>query len=154
MKLYYGTTYDFEYPDLSKGREHTDFGIGFYVTDDNDMAAEWKKWRSNGHVNIYNLTLKELPTCKLQVKRFTGASEEWAKFVYNNRKGRIKRNHYDLIIGPVADNGLEDWFLKIERGEIGWTELAEGIDHRKYKSLQYCFKKENAVKLLAYVERK
>ena len=29
MKLYHGTTSDFIVPDLSKGHENTDFGVGF-----------------------------------------------------------------------------------------------------------------------------
>lgn len=43
MKLYHGTTSEFIMPDLSKGRENTDFGIGFYLTDKESMAKNWKK---------------------------------------------------------------------------------------------------------------
>lgn len=57
MKLYHGTTSEFVMPDLSKGRENTDFGIGFYLTDKESMAKNWKKGHPNNHVNVYELTL-------------------------------------------------------------------------------------------------
>ena len=53
MKLYHGTTSEFIMPDLSKGRENTDFGIGFYLTDKESMAKNWKKGRPNNHVIVY-----------------------------------------------------------------------------------------------------
>ena len=89
MKLYHGTMSDFVVPDLSKGRENTDFGIGFYLTDKELMAKNWKKGHPNNHVNVYELTLANIETGKLLIKRFENANIEWAKFVYNNRKGKM-----------------------------------------------------------------
>ena len=154
MKLYHGTTAEFIVPDLSKGRKNTDFGNGFYLTDKEAMAKDWKKGRDNNHVNVYELTLANIETCKLQIKRFESANIEWAKFVYNNRKGKNKSSRYDLIIGPLADNGLEDWFTKLDKGEVDWEELAKGIEFNRFKSFQFCFVKPNAIKLLEYAERK
>ena len=154
MKLYHGTTSEFVMPDLSKGRENTDFGIGFYLTDKESMAKNWKKGHPNNHVNVYELTLANIETCNLIIKRFENADIEWAKFVYNNRKGKNKKSRYDLIIGPLADNGLENWFTRLENGEIDWDDLAKGIEFNKFQSLQFCFVKPNAIKLLEYAERK
>lgn len=154
MRLFHGTTADFIIPDLSKARKNTDFGAGFYLTDKESMAKDWKKGRDNNHVNAYELTLANVETGKLQIKRFESADINWAKFVYNNRKGKNKRNRFDLVIGPLADNGLEEWFTKLDKGEVDWADLAKGIEFRKFQSLQFCFVKPNAIKLLEYAERK
>ena len=38
MKLYHGTTADFQIPDLLKGRPMTPLGVGFYLTDIEHIA--------------------------------------------------------------------------------------------------------------------
>lgn len=87
-------------------------------------------------------------------KKYEEANIEWAKFVYNNRRNKIKSNKYDLIIGPVADNGLETYFKEIEAKRITWEDLPQRIKFCKFKALQYCFMKPNAINLLNYVSRK
>ncbi len=154
MKLYHGTTIEFENPDLSKSRKNTDFGAGFYLTDKESMADDWKKGLPNKHINVYELTLSKISSCNLHIKKYEKANIEWAKFVYNNRRNKIRSNKYDLIIGPVADNGLEAYFREIEAKRITWEDLIQKIEFRKFKALQYCFVKPNAIKLLNYVSRK
>lgn len=118
------------------------------------MAEDWKKGRVNNHVNVYELSLKKLSTCKIHIKRFERANEEWAKFVYNNRKNKIRSCKYDIVIGPFADNGIEDLFRKLEDGEIDWNVLSQKLEFRRFDAIQYCFMKPNAIKLLEYATRK
>ena len=91
-------------PDLSKGRNNTDFGAGFYLTDKESMARNWKKGCPNNHVIVYDLTLANVETGKLHIRSFEKADIEWAKFVYNNRKGKNKKSRCDLAIGPFKEN--------------------------------------------------
>ena len=118
------------------------------------MAEDWLRGEDNKHVNIYELTLSKISSCNLHIRRYETASIEWAKFVYNNRRGRKSSNRYDIIIGPLADNSLNMWFSKIDNGLITWEELAKKIELRKYKSLQFCFKTSKSVNLLEYAYRK
>lgn len=150
MKLYHGTTSTFEIPDLHFARGNTDFGPGFYLTNKERMADDWKKGMPNKHINIYDLTLSQIETCHLRIKRFEGAGVEWAKFVYNNRRNKVKKSKYSIIIGPVADNGLEKWFRKIDAKEMTWDEVALRIEFNRYKSMQFCFMNEDSLKLLKY----
>ncbi len=154
MKLFHGTIHEFTIPDPSRGRVGTDFGAGFYLTDSERMADDWLNGEENKHVNIYELTLSKISSCSLHIRRYETASIEWAKFVYNNRRARKSSNRYDIIIGPLADNSLNKWFSQIDNNLITWEELAEKIEFRKYRSLQFCFKTPKSVKLLEYAYRK
>jgi hypothetical protein len=154
MKLYHGTIYDFTVPDLSKGRRSTDFGIGFYLTDSERMADDWLKGEPGKRVNVYELTLGKVQSCNLHIRRYETASVEWAKFVYNNRKNRLKSNQFDIIIGPLADNALNKWFDMIDNSLISWEELADKISYRRYNSLQFCFKSQKSIMLLEYANSK
>lgn len=154
MKLYHGTVNEFDVPDPAKGRERTDFGVGFYTTDSERMADDWLKGEKGKHINVYELTLSKIESCNLHIRRYESASVEWAKFVYNNRKNKLRSNHFDIIIGPLADNALNKWFGMIENAELTWEELAEKIQYHRYNSLQYCFKSQKSVKLLEYAFRK
>lgn len=150
MKLYHGTTSIFQKPNLEQARINTDFGPGFYLTNKERLADDWMKGKPNKRINIYDVTLSDITTCKLHIKRFNKADVEWAKFVYNNRRNKIKKSKYSLIIGPIADNGLEKWFSMIEKGEITWEKAATIINFNRYESIQFCFMNDEAIKLLKY----
>ena len=154
MLLYHGTVHNFTDPDLSRGRDATDFGKGFYVTDSLKMAKDWRKGYSGKRINVYDLTLSQIDSCKLHIRRYKAADINWAKFVYNNRRGKSKNMKFDIIIGPLADNSYNKWFDKIDRGEISWDQLANKINYTRFKSIQYCFKTPNSIKLLKYVQSK
>lgn len=154
MKLYHGTVHDFAVPDPDKGREGTDFGPGFYLTESEAMAHDWHRGEPNKHVNVYDVSLNKVGTCELKIRRYPIADINWAKFVYNNRRGNDRSPLYDIIIGPLADNGLNKWFDKIDNKEITWDVLAQEIIFDKYDSLQFCFKTQVSVNLLDYETRK
>ena len=70
----------------------------------------------------------------MRIKRFNKADKEWAKFIYNNRRGKCKSNRYDLVIGPIADNGIEVLFQELEHGNKTneeWENLAKKIIFKK-----------------------
>lgn len=154
MKLFHGTDKTFTVPDLNVARANTDFGKGFYLTENERAAQDWVRGREVQNVNTYELTLEEIPTCKIRIKRYE-ADEQWAKFVYNNRKGEIKKgDSSDIVIGPIADNGLNKLFDKIDRKEASFEEIAPKLKLIKFKALQFCFKTEAAIKLLEYAKGK
>lgn len=117
------------------------------------MAAEWLYGKENKHVNVYDVTLELIPTCNLRIKRFDRADAQWAKFIYQNRRSKLSQ-HYDLIIGPLADNGLKNWFAKIDSKELSWDEVATSIEYHRFRSPQYCFTSDKSLQLLRYVKRR
>ena len=52
IKVYHGSNCEVKEPSLSYGREDADFGIGFYVTTDVEMAEKWAARRSNPIINV------------------------------------------------------------------------------------------------------
>lgn len=89
----------------------------------------------------------------INIKSFPAPTEEWARFVINNRNGMNLEegnnfdNKYDIVIGPVANDDLALLFRQFSNGMI---EIDTLIREMKYKKLtdQYSFHTERALKYL------
>lgn len=113
--------------------EHTlDFGKGFYLTDMEEMSD----------IKIKDFGLQ--------------TTEEWAKFVMNNRNRAFtdevntlcnKDNKYDIVIGPVADDNMALLFRQYENEIIDFETLLKGMIYKKTSS-QYSFHTEKGIRLL------
>ena len=86
-------------------------------------------------------------------------TEEWAKFVMNNRNRTFtnvkdilcnKDNKYDIVIGPVADDNMALLFRQYENEIIDFESLLKGMIYKKTSS-QYSFHTEKSIKLLRKV---
>lgn len=87
-------------------------------------------------------------------------TEEWAKFVMNNRNRTFtnvkdtlcnKDNKYDIVIGPVADDNMALLFRQYENEIIDFKTLLAGMIYKKTSS-QYSFHTEKSIKFLRKVE--
>lgn len=87
-------------------------------------------------------------------------TEEWAKFVMNNRNRTFtdeantlcnKDNKYDIIIGPVADDNMALLFRQYENEIIDFATLLKGMIYKKTSS-QYSFHTEKVIRLLRKVD--
>jgi hypothetical protein len=113
MKLYHGTNIVFDEILLSKCRPNKDFGRGFYLTNIRSQAqeqairrCEFEGW-GEPTVLEYQFDNKWLEDPEMSVKVFDGVSREWAEFILSNRMARGRRIHeYDIVVGPVADDGV------------------------------------------------
>jgi hypothetical protein len=122
MKLFHGTvSRDAEQPDLSKCRQKTDFGKGFYTTTNFEQAKKWailKKKRfktKHAYVSEYEIDDSVLKSEKYILKYFSGATREWLEFVVSNRKGNTT-HPYDFVMGPIANDSLYATLLLYEQG--------------------------------------
>lgn len=86
-------------------------------------------------------------------------TEEWAKFVMNNRNRTFtnvqdtlcnKDNKYDIVIEPVADDNMALLFRQYENEIIDFETLLRGMIYKKTSS-QYSFHTEKSIKLLRKV---
>lgn len=107
MILYHGSNISIEDIDLTVSRPGKDFGRGFYLSADKEQAmelAESKVKFLGGEpvVTAYVFDESALTNGLLKVKIFDGYSEEWAKFVYDNRENfsDTQLHDYDIIYGP------------------------------------------------------
>ncbi len=154
MKLYHGTNDDIIEIDLSKGMIHKDFGKGFYVTPNKDTAIRMAKKRSRlfgGKATIICYDFDEAALCSnLQVKIFPEkACVEWFLFVDSNRDKKNEKpiHSYDIVIGPIADDGVVLQLTNYHEG-IYSPEQAAQLLQDKYLDQQYYFGSEKALQYL------
>lgn len=61
------------------------------------------------------------------------------------------RPDYDIVIGPIADNTLQDWFNKMDEEGLTFSAIARQIQYKKFKDNQFAFCSSRAIKLLKWV---
>lgn len=147
-KLYHGSSMIVLNPDLEHTRIDLDFGAGFYLTEDIEMAEKWACNKKNSVLNIYHANLSDLKVCQL------GLTKEWLHFVIENRNDYeidLDYENYDVIIGPVADDKMYRTISDYEGGYISAEEAVALLNSGGF-SYQYCFRTENAIKSLNFVE--
>lgn len=152
--LHHGTDKDFVTPKWDAGDKHRDFGQCFYTTYDLDTAKNWAKQFFNGRVYHYCVSFLSVPNGELKIKKFV-PDGEWAEFVYNNRyNDNFRRPDYDIIVGPIADNGLVRYFAQMENEGKTFADIAPLINYRLFQrtQLQVCFCSDKALRLLQQVK--
>ena len=145
MKLYHGTNTDFKEIDLFKCKPNKDFGQGFYLTDIRkqalDMAIRRCEIEKNGTPVVLEYEFNELllTSGELKVRRFEAVSGEWVEFIFANRKARGESVHdHDVVIGPVADDGVVFHLNLYQQHLITLEQLVHGLRYRKLNK-QYFF---------------
>ena len=153
MILYHGTNAIIENIDLSQSRVGKDFGLGFYLTPDEQVAhrqAERKfEQFGEGDVFVYKYFVDDDALTKANTLRFDGYTLDWARFVLNNRKNRtrIQAHDYDIVIGPIADDVVGYQIRRVEEGIISEEQFLEEIKYHTV-TIQYLFATPKAVNLL------
>jgi hypothetical protein len=155
MILYHGTNIDIQSIDLAQCMPYKDFGQGFYLTDieqqAKEMAIRKSKFAPNTSPYIlkYEFDEQQLSNEELQVKIFKEVSEEWAQFIVANRYNPDNNiiHNYDIVIGPIADDGVALQIGLFKDGYINLATLAETLKYRKLNN-QYYFGTPKAIKLL------
>lgn len=159
IRLYHGSDQEISEIDLTRGLPDKDFGQGFYLTHLRHQAERMalsKCSRSQGKtptVTVYEFDDEEARRQKLRMKVFDKPTEDWAKFVSENRHAsRTGFTHqYDIVIGPIANDSMAMQFRLYEQGYITLRQLARKITFPKDNS-QHFFATERAVSLLKKVE--
>ena len=165
MRLYHGSNIVIDSINLAMCRPYKDFGKGFYLTDLEEQAEKMavrvsKIYGGNPVVNIFEIQDDFKEIRDISMKDFgVETTEEWAKFVMNNRNRNFtdwkdtlcnRDNKYDIVIGPVADDNMALLFRQYENEVIDFETLLKGMIYKK-TSLQYSFHTEKGIKLLRKV---
>ena len=153
MMLYHGTNTDFAKIVLEKSRAGKDFGFGFYLTPDKDIALRQaqRKLRQYGVgrevVQEYDFDEHEMSL--LNVLRFDSYTEQWADFILQNRqhKGHYSLHGYDIVMGPIADDTVGFQIRRYTEGIISKSQFLEEIKFH-HITIQYFFGTERALSLL------
>ena len=155
LKLYHGSDVEIQQIDLSMGHINKDFGKGFYLTDIKKQAEDMAKRRArttlNGKPTITTFLFDEqhLTSGEFEVKVFDRVSEEWADFILKNRRASLTgfQHSFDIVVGPVADDGV---VLQLNLYEQQYITLSELVERLKYRDInnQYYFGTEKAIQTL------
>ena len=86
---------------------------------------------------------------ELKIIFFNDTNKEWLDFVFLNRKGQCQDN-YDIVIGPVAADGV---YEVIKLYEIGIYDLEETLKRLKVEKVcnQMLFHTKKSLTYLKYI---
>lgn len=153
-RLYHGSNAIVKKPDLSLSREDIDFGIGFYLTTDINMAKKWASSKAKSIVNTYSIC-----TDNLNIYTFS-LDKEWLEYIracreYGDEIQEIKNryNEYDILIGPTADDKLFDTVQQYLDGELSSETAVKYLNVAGYAN-QIVLKTQKAVDAITFVTSK
>lgn len=153
--LYHGSNVFIEKIDLTRSHPDKDFGKGYYLTDIRTQAEAMsiRRVRIAGEgeptLTVYSFDESQLHSPELRVKVFDEPTEEWALFVLSNREASLTgyTHDYDIVIGPIADDGVAFQLDRYTRHMITLATLVEELTYRKLNR-QYYFGTERALQTL------
>ncbi len=165
MRLYHGSNTDIKEINLAMCRPYKDFGSGFYLTVMKEQAEKMANrvariYGGSPVLNIYEINDDFMQMKDLNIKDFgTETSEEWARFVRNNRSKKFNNftspecnfdHKYDIVTGPIADDDMALLFRQYENGMITFENMLKGMIYKKTTN-QYSFHTQKAISLLRKV---
>lgn len=174
MRLYHGSYCEVKNPDLAKCAAYKDFGKGFYLTSSKEQAesfviAALKKAKAQGitaELQGYGVvsTFCYHYGGSITDFIFREVDANWLHCVVGNRKTGTfpdiveEMKKYDVIVGKIADDATNVTILTylIEAyGRIGSREADDLCISRLIPERlkdQFCFKTEESLKCLSFVE--
>lgn len=129
MRLYHGSDRIVDRPRILEPNRPMDFGKGFYTTGSYEQAEKWAKdvrrRRKADHAYVSEYEYKESGRLKILV--FDGPTDEWLDFVEMNRIGGDDHD-YDIVVGPVADEGVFYILALYETGVLSREETISRLE--------------------------
>lgn len=83
--IYHGSDHIIEEPQYGYGKSYNDYGVGFYCTENPNMAKEWGVGNDhNGYANEYRIECDGLNILDLNVPEYTML--HWLAILLENRE--------------------------------------------------------------------
>ena len=170
LVIFHGSKDIVERPLFGVGKKHNDFGLGFYCTEDEELAKEWSVSSSkDGYVNAYVLDARYLNVLHLSDSQYTilnwiAVLVEHRLFPIESPNARraeeylskhfgINVNAYDLIVGYRADDSYFDYAYAFLNNAITVEQLALAMRLGKLGE-QIVLKSEAAFSQIRFLESK
>src|SRR5574344_350095 len=122
MIIYHGSKDIIEKPEFGKGNKKNDYGLGFYCTENAELAKEWAccNNETNGYANQYEIDLSDYKVLDLREEKYsilnwmalllkfrtfdvnTPISAQAKEYILENFYVDVEE--YDVIIGYRADD--------------------------------------------------
>ncbi len=144
ITIYHGSEKIVEEPAFGIGKRNNDFGLGFYCTENEELAKEWAvSSLRDGFCNMYTLDTEYLNVLKLNNSDYTILN--WIAVLVEHRlfpintpvADRAKKyllenfavnvNAYDIIIGYRADDSYFDYAQAFLNNGITVEQLARAM---------------------------
>lgn len=154
MILYHGSNLAVKSPKIITPNRFLDFGSGFYTTSNLAQAKNFadkvtaRKKEGKSTVSVYEFD--EACLSELKALGFESANGAWLDFVSDNRNGVERKEQYDLIYGPVADDDIFRTFILYSTGVLDREQTLEALKIKKLFN-QYVFASEKALRYLKFV---
>lgn len=142
LTLYHGSSVILEKPEFGKGKAYNDYGLGFYCTENPELAKEWACTSENsGFSNRYILDTSSLTIFDLSEKHILN----WLAVLLENRTFKIKgalaeqaRNYlkhefivdiseYDVVTGYRADDSYFSFAESFLNGALSLENLSHAM---------------------------
>ena len=145
MIIYHGSKDIIEIPEFGKGNRKNDYGLGFYCTENVELAKEWacSNNETNGYANQYEIDLSSYKVLDLREEKYSilnwmALLLKFRTFDVNNpisvqAKEYILENfyvdveEYDVIIGYRADDSYFSFAKDFINNTISVEQLAEAM---------------------------
>ena len=160
MILYHGSKDIIEKPIYGQGKKYNDYGLGFYCTDNIELAKEWgTSFERSGYANRYQIDCTELKILDLNDDKY--CILHWLAILLSNRefdtpaglaleaKEFLKKNFmldykkYDIIKGYRADDSYFSFAQDFINGTISYRQLNNAMYLGKL-GIQYVLKSKEA----------
>lgn len=165
-EIYHGSNKIIEKPVFGYGKKYNDYGLGFYCTEEIDMAKEWGVRKNcDGYANIYEIDCDGLRILNLNDENH--CIMNWLAVLLQNREFDIPGglaleakeyilNHFmidyensDIIIGYRADDSYFSFAQDFINGTISYRQLKNAMYLGKLGS-QFVIKSKKAFSRLIY----
>lgn len=157
MLIYHGSYMEVKKPEIRIPNRNHDFGVGFYVTTNEDQAIKYSKivYNRSGGIPIVSRYEFDYERAKqdLTIKIFNAPDEEWFDFVCNKRMGKYEGKEYDIIYGPVANDQVYLCFIGFLAGTSTREETIKKLNNNKLYN-QFAFCNEKALTYIKFISGK
>ena len=170
MIIYHGSKDIIEKPEFGKGNKKNDYGLGFYCTENVELAKEWacSNNETNGYANQYEIDLSDYKVLDLRDEKYsilnwmalllkfrtfdvnTPISSQAKEYILENFY--VDAEEYDVIIGYRADDSYFSFAKDFINNTISVEQLAEAMRLGEL-GIQIVLKSKkafNAVKYISY----
>ena len=145
MIIYHGSKDIIEKPEFGKGNKKNDYGLGFYCTENVELAKEWacSNNETNGYANQYEIDLSAYKVLDLREEKYsilnwmalllkfrtfdvnTPISAQAKEYILENFYVNVEE--YDVIIGYRADDSYFSFSKDFINNTISVEQLAEAM---------------------------
>ena len=142
--IYHGSDHVIEKPQFGYGKIYNDYGMGFYCTENPNMAKEWGAGSNhNGYANQYKIECEDLTILNLNEKKYTML--HWLTILLENREFdtsaplaleakeylctnfHLEYESADIIIGYRADDSYFSFASDFINGTISYRQLSNAM---------------------------